>query len=580
MNKTININMAGLFFYIDEDAYMKLQRYLDAIKRSLTQAEGREEIMQDIEARIAELFAERVKHERQVISLSEVDEVIAIMGQPEDYQIDDEVFEDEPKAKSHTTSTRTKKLYRDIDNCYLGGVSSGLAHYMGIDAIWVRIVFVLLAIFTKGGFALLYLAFWIFMKAAVTTTEKLEMRGKPVNIDNIQRKVKEGFGNVADSVKNADYAKFGDRAKKSSGSLISGLGKVLKICLTVIVKLIGILLIIAGGSAVIGLFIGLFTAGTLGFMGGGLTDYINLVNASSFPLWLITLMSFFASAIPCFAFFYLGLKLLVPNLQRMSWVIKTLLIVLWLVSSVILTALIIRQAMDFSDRGEVTTTQALNLKTGDTLTVKMDGARFQNAEHFFDSDLLINHDENGSPYAIYKNFGIIIKNTADSTASMQMKRSARGFGSSGARAYAEEIVYEPKIENGVLTLPSSFSLGKNAKFRNQNLLITIYLPEGTTLFMDQNTRSFQYSMGYIGLVKRSEQLGHYLTVINGELICKECQKTGNEESKWEDDSGKDNEDSSGGTYDFDEALRRKQGDTENKTNVKDTLQTELDSINN
>ena len=224
MNKTININLAGMFFYIDEDAYLKLQRYLDAIKRSFTDAQGREEIIQDIEARIAELFTERVKHERQVISLAEVDEVIAIMGQPEDYQLDEDVFEDEPKATAYTTSARTKKLYRDIDNCYLGGVSSGLAHYMGFDAIWVRIAFILLTILTSGGFALIYLAFWIFMKAAVTTTEKLEMRGKPVNIDNIQRKVKEGFENVADSVKNADYAKYGNRAKKGAGSIVGGLG--------------------------------------------------------------------------------------------------------------------------------------------------------------------------------------------------------------------------------------------------------------------------------------------------------------------------------------------------------------------
>ena len=83
MNKTININLAGLFFHIDENAYAKLQRYLDAIKRSFTDAQGRDEIIQDIEARIAELFTERIKTERQVIGLTDVDEIINIMGQPE-----------------------------------------------------------------------------------------------------------------------------------------------------------------------------------------------------------------------------------------------------------------------------------------------------------------------------------------------------------------------------------------------------------------------------------------------------------------------------------------------------------------
>ena len=114
MNKTVNINLAGIFFHIDEDAYLKLQRYLEAIKRSFTDSQGRSEIISDIEARIAELFSERVQNERQVIGQKEVDEVITIMGQPEDYLVDDEIFEDEPKhSYSQKSSAPSRKLYRD-----------------------------------------------------------------------------------------------------------------------------------------------------------------------------------------------------------------------------------------------------------------------------------------------------------------------------------------------------------------------------------------------------------------------------------------------------------------------------------
>ena len=140
MNKTVNINLAGIFFHIDEDAYIKLQRYLDAIKRSFTDSQGRSEIIADIEARIAELFTERVKHDKQVIGNKEVEDVIAIMGQPEDYLVDDEIFDDEPKAYQKTKFTASKKLFRDTDNSYIGGVASGLGHYLGIDAIWVRLI--------------------------------------------------------------------------------------------------------------------------------------------------------------------------------------------------------------------------------------------------------------------------------------------------------------------------------------------------------------------------------------------------------------------------------------------------------
>jgi len=186
MNKTVNINLAGIFFHIDEDAYIKLQRYLEAIKRSFTDSQGRSEIIADIEARIAELFSERMKHDKQVIGNKEVEEVITIMGQPEDYLVDDEIFEDQPKQQSK--SSGSKKLYRDTDNSYIGGVASGLGHYLGIDAIWVRLIWILFAIGSGGTFILIYILFWVLVPEAITTADKLTMTGEPVNISNIEKK--------------------------------------------------------------------------------------------------------------------------------------------------------------------------------------------------------------------------------------------------------------------------------------------------------------------------------------------------------------------------------------------------------
>jgi phage shock protein PspC (stress-responsive transcriptional regulator) len=197
MNKTVNINLAGIFFHIDEDAYAKLQHYLEAIKRSLTGTHGRDEIINDIEARIAELFSEKIKNERQVISIKEVDEVISVMGQPEDYMLDEEIFEDETSY----TQTKGKKLFRDTEHSYVGGVSSGLGHYLGISAIWLRIAWILLTIFSTGAFILIYIALWIFVPEAKTTADKLAMRGEPVTISNIERKIREGFDDVAGKMK-------------------------------------------------------------------------------------------------------------------------------------------------------------------------------------------------------------------------------------------------------------------------------------------------------------------------------------------------------------------------------------------
>ena len=177
MNKTVNINLGGMFFHIDEDAYQKLTRYFDAIKRSLSNSGGQDEIIKDIEMRIAELISEKHTNEKQVINVKEVDDIITIMGQPEDYKID---ADDEPRTRTDfndATSGRTsKKLYRDKDGAVVGGVLSGLGYYFGIDKVWLRIILLVLVCFYGTGL-LAYIILWIVMPEAVTTSEKLEMSG-------------------------------------------------------------------------------------------------------------------------------------------------------------------------------------------------------------------------------------------------------------------------------------------------------------------------------------------------------------------------------------------------------------------
>ena len=141
MNKTVNINIGGLIFHIDEDAYQKLTRYFDAIKRSLSNSSGKDEIMKDIEMRVAELLIEKQKSDKHVINNKDVDEVIVVMGQPEDYRIDDENDSASDTKEPYYPYTKPKKLYRDKDRGTIAGVCTGLGHYFGIDAVWLKILF-------------------------------------------------------------------------------------------------------------------------------------------------------------------------------------------------------------------------------------------------------------------------------------------------------------------------------------------------------------------------------------------------------------------------------------------------------
>ena len=313
MNKTININLANILFHIDEKAFNRLQRYLEAIKRSFEGTTGSDEIIADIEARIAELFQEKMENERQVITQKEVDEVINIMGQPEDYMVDEDIFEDAPRP-SDPQRKRVKKLYRDIDNKYIGGVCSGLEHYLGIDALWIRLFFIFFALFTGFGF-IAYILLWILVPEAATTSQKLDMRGEPVNISNIERKVKEGFEDVAEKVKSVDYDKVGQKVKSSTQTFFDTLGDIIMFLFKVIGKFIGILLIIIGAATLIGLFIALFTVGIIDIVHIPGIDFYDMVSSTGTPVWLVSLLAFFAIGIPFFFLLYLGLKILVNNLK-------------------------------------------------------------------------------------------------------------------------------------------------------------------------------------------------------------------------------------------------------------------------
>ncbi|MFT4839079.1 MAG: phage shock protein PspC (stress-responsive transcriptional regulator), partial [Oleispira sp.] len=216
MNKTININLAGLFFHIDEDAYQRLQRYIAAVRKSFAGTSGADEIMSDIESRIAELFLEKRANEMQVISITHVEEVIGIMGQPEDYEVDEEIFEEQTSRKQYRSSGKNKQLFRDTQNGYIGGVSGGIGYYLGIDAVWVRILWVLLVFFSVGWAIPVYVLLWILVPDAVSTNQRLTMMGKEVNISNIEENFKQGFEPVVDGQTDADHHILGQKGKRGS----------------------------------------------------------------------------------------------------------------------------------------------------------------------------------------------------------------------------------------------------------------------------------------------------------------------------------------------------------------------------
>jgi phage shock protein PspC (stress-responsive transcriptional regulator) len=211
MKKVININLGGLPYIIDEDAFEHLSKYLGSIRKHFSYSEGCDEILSDIELRMSELFQEQLKA-KQIITLQELNNAIEILGTPEDFgaQQDGFVMDDEPhRDKDHSKFEENgsykyiktgKKIFRDMDEKIIGGVCSGIAAYLGVsDPIWIRIVF-------AAGIPLgfwgppLYIILMMIMPKAKTAADRLAMRGEPINVDNIARTIENQINDISDTL--------------------------------------------------------------------------------------------------------------------------------------------------------------------------------------------------------------------------------------------------------------------------------------------------------------------------------------------------------------------------------------------
>lgn len=535
MNKTININLGGLVFYIDEDAYQQLKNYLGAIERSLSSSEGKEEIIADIESRIAELFNEKLKDNKQVINQQDITDIIQVMGEPEDYRVDEEVFGEEDKRRS--SSTNSRKLYRDTDNKMLAGVSAGLGHYLGINKNWVRLLFLILS--GSGGFGLLlYAILWIGMPEAVTTAQKLEMKGEPINLDTIEKKVREGYQSVKKNVGEVDLDQVGHKIKKEGKSLGDALATfiteffgvittIVKGFFQILGKLIGLFLIVLGSAMIISLLIVFLFMGMIdihlakdwGFLYQGFSD---------FPDWLVHLMVFIAVGIPFFSLLLVGLQMVFSQMGKLHTGIKIGLFSLWLVSVIGLIGMGVTQV-----NSDVVGSQHLEEKNipwngvSDTITLDFRGNSqfdllWEDAYWHDQRTLTTGYDQEGNELLVSKKINLSLSLSDTDQINVAVAKKARGLRHKSALDRAKAIDYSWSLAPGSLILSDYFTTETSWKNKGQSIKIGLALPKGTLVKL--NERSAQGLEHYWQLTGDRFENNH-LWVVEGqdELLCLDCR---------------------------------------------------------
>jgi phage shock protein PspC (stress-responsive transcriptional regulator) len=434
-------------------------------------------------------LTEKQKSDKHVISLKDVDEVIAVMGQPEDYIIE----EDNHTSQTYNAdSKRTKKLYRDTENGMIGGVLAGLGHYFGIDKVWLRI-FLLLMVFVFGSGVLAYIILWIVMPEATTTAEKLEMRGEPVTISNIEKKVREEFENVSDKIKNADYDKYGNQIKTGANKIGSSLGDFIMTVFKIFAKFLGVLLIIAGIATLISLLIAVFTLGSSDFIDVPWRGFIEAGNFTDYPIWSFGLLMFFAVGIPFFFLTLLGFKLLSPAMKSIGNIAKYTLLALWIIAIAILISIGIKQASEVAFEGKTVKKETINLMPNDTLFVKF---RYNDyyTKDIDDRETFKFVQDSANTELIYSNnVRLQILHTDEKLPFIQIEKMARGKSFQAAKLRAEKIKYAIKIEGNHLILDNYLLTEVSNKFRDQEVEIFLYLPEGTLLKPDSSVQDYDRS---------------------------------------------------------------------------------------
>lgn len=328
MKKTVTINLNSVVFYIDEDAYNLLNEYLHNLNCLFSDKEGNDEIIEDIEARIEEILSKKICGRKEVITIRDVEEIIEQLGRPEEIEDDsDKKYTVEIKQAPTSSNTSQRKLYRLPNDKIIGGVCSGIAAYLDVDATWVRLIAVGLSFITLSFMVAIYIILWIIVPEVKSATDMLAASGKEVTIDNVGKAVKDTLGKSSvkiDDNKNSSSKRFAD-------GLVVVFGTIFKIVLMILA--ISLVPVLAGLT--LGL-VGIIIALVIVLIGQGTA----LMGYASFMEWNniteVTISLFcsigviFSIGIPLFVFVYLVLRNIM-KVSELSKSIKYILLILWII---------------------------------------------------------------------------------------------------------------------------------------------------------------------------------------------------------------------------------------------------------
>jgi phage shock protein PspC (stress-responsive transcriptional regulator) len=519
MKQTVRVSLGGYAFNFEEDAYSYFESYLNAIRLHLKDTSGSDEIISDIEERAAEILSGIMGHS-SVITIGMVKEVENTIGKPE------QIAGDEPEPNSEYTTAfaagSKRRLFRDPDQTVFGGVCAGLAAFLGVEPILIRIAFLLLLL-VKGLGLIIYLALWIIVPYARTARERLQMKGKPVNLSNLENIVTQEYEEVKKNLKNS---KVQNRVESTFREIFMVLGKIFSLFFRIVGIIFGLVFLIVGLTAILAATFAFF------FQQSIIVESIPFLSgyspmemfASAFDysaIWWLVIPAYLIILIPVVLLVYLGVRILFPFRTKSS-VFLSLMASFWALSIVAIIAVILLQIRSFTISETVTDTYSYTIQTDGqqkvsivaqpfTDSLSLNAVSFQGAPSFFLSTSQNEVNLLGRPRIV---FGL----SANEQFQIRMQRTARGASRNLAISNAQRIQVPYTFSDSVLAVSPYFNLGKGDKWRMQDAQIEILIPDGMRIFLHPSIEPIIDNEQHIVTQWPDELVGKLWVMQNGRLI--------------------------------------------------------------
>lgn len=541
MNKTVTINISGIVFHIEEDAYQRLYSYLESLRRQFQNEEGRDEILADIESRIAEILTQKKGPNREVVLMKDIEEVIEMMGQPEDIS---DAKEEQPSASENAQRNdeeaqrrrNRRRLFRDTDDKVVGGVCSGVGHYFDVDAIWIRLGFV--ALFLIGGTGVLfYLLLMVIIPKAESTAEKLEMRGEPVDVNNIRRTIKEEFEEFGNRMKD-----FGKEAKDWGKSqkekyaydyrynrrsyMRRGPDDFFRGIFHVIGRFFGFVMVFLGVSFLIGLLTSTFSITSFG-PDAVIFQIRSLFETPwSYSMGIVAFLLVFG--IPILMMIYYGFKILF-RLQRADRWVGISALVLWIAGIIIGITAILDIAEGFSEGAENRSRFEITNAGMDTVSIRvnidpeMENDDYRNKwnrrYHFEKRWHMIHTDETTIKFG-YAQLDIVP--AQGDSVEMYVYRASLGRTHEEAKRRVDDIDYTIVQNGNEFVFPSAFTIGRDNAWKGQEVDVELRLPVGTVIYLDPTTEDLIYDIDNTYDIQDEDMVDRRWKMTKTGLECIDC----------------------------------------------------------